>query len=179
MSSAHQYIPHYTVADYQQWQGDWELWQGHPVSMTPSPFGKHAKLLVNLAAALKFAVRASKCDATVLMEIDWIVSNDTVLRPDLSIVCGAEPDRHVESPPALVAEILSDSTRTRDLEFKRSCYEERGVGCYLIVDPQIDRITILERQSDGKFGERNPEETMAITLCGTCDIRFRIADVFE
>ena len=179
MSSAHENIPHYTVADYQQWEGDWELWQGHPVSMTPSPFGRHSKLLANLVTALNNAIRENRCHATVLVEIDWIVSSDTVLRPDLSLVCGTEPEGHVESAPALVAEVLSDSTRTRDLEFKRTCYEEHGVGCYLIVDPQIDRITVLERQSDGKFRERPPKETIAITLCDTCSISFRSADVFE
>ena len=179
MSSAHENIPHYTVADYQQWPGDWELWQGRPVSLLPNPFGRHAKLLVSLVAALKFAIRENHGDATVLASIDWIVSTDTVLRPDLVVVCGPEPERHVESPPALVAEILSDSTRTRDLEFKRTCYEEQGVGCYLIVDPQIDHIMVLERGPDGKFQERRSNATISLKVCDNCHINFRTVDVLE
>lgn len=56
--------------------------------MSPSPFGRHAKLLARTVAALQTAIDAGRCDATVLFEIDWIVSNDTVLRPDAVVVCG-------------------------------------------------------------------------------------------
>jgi hypothetical protein len=41
MSSVRKFIPRYTVADYRQWQGDWELLDGVAVSVTPSPFGIH------------------------------------------------------------------------------------------------------------------------------------------
>lgn len=129
MIPVHKDIPHDTVADCQHREGGWELWQGRAVSLLPSPFGRHAKLLINLGSALKVAIRKDGCDATVLAGIDWIVSSDTVLRPDLTVVCGAEQERHVERPPAPVAEILSISTRTRGLEFKRMCYEKQGVGC--------------------------------------------------
>ena len=37
--------------DYQQWEGAWELWNGVAISMTPSPFGRHAKALTDMAAA--------------------------------------------------------------------------------------------------------------------------------
>ena len=33
------YKPRYTVDDYESWAGDWELWQGTAIAMTPSPFG--------------------------------------------------------------------------------------------------------------------------------------------
>ena len=42
MSIAPKYQPHYTVDDYQHWEGDWELWNGVAVAMAPSPFGPHA-----------------------------------------------------------------------------------------------------------------------------------------
>ncbi len=41
MSRALKYIPNYTLTDYRRWEGDWELWDGIPVSMSPSPFGTH------------------------------------------------------------------------------------------------------------------------------------------
>ena len=89
MSTAPRYLPHYTVADYRLWEGDWELWEGIPVAMTPSPFGRHQELTVKLAAALLGAVEASGCEAKVLAEIDWIIADDTVVRPDVVLVCGA------------------------------------------------------------------------------------------
>ena len=39
---------HYTLADYAQWQGDWELIQGRPQAMTPSPGISHKVVGGNL-----------------------------------------------------------------------------------------------------------------------------------
>ncbi len=43
MSTVRKYQPHYTVEDYRQWKGDWELWYGTAVAMSPSPFGPHER----------------------------------------------------------------------------------------------------------------------------------------
>lgn len=144
MSTAPRYIPTYTIHDYQQWDGDGELWNIVAIAMTPSPFGKHSRLLVKLAAALEIAVQSTSCNATVLAEIDWIVANDTVLRRDLLIVCGKEPERHVEQTPALVAEILSPGTRSRDLNEKK-----RTV-------PRTKRAIVSDRRP-GQLGARRHE----------------------
>lgn len=69
---------------------------------------------MRMAAELMRAVEDSACGATVLTEIDWIVSDDRVFRPDLLVVCGGPPEKHVVSPPAIVVEILSPSTASRD-----------------------------------------------------------------
>ncbi len=39
------YMPRYTIDDYKLWEGDWELIDGIPFAMTPSPFGKYQKFL--------------------------------------------------------------------------------------------------------------------------------------
>ena len=169
MSTASRYVPHYTIDDYKRWEGDWELWQGIAIAMTPSPFGKHSKLLVNAAACLKNAVSDAKCDATVLAEIDWIIANDTVVRPDVVVVCGSEPEQHVESTPAIAVEILYESTRDRDLGPKRQMYEEQGVPYYLIIDPEPSTVLLLKLQ-DGKFAEVSSTDTFDLEICGSCSL---------
>ncbi len=77
--TARKLIPNYTVQDYQSWKGECELWQGIPVSMTPSPFGPHSAVVVKIITFLVNQLR--NCDATVLTELDWIVDNHTVIRP--------------------------------------------------------------------------------------------------
>ncbi len=119
--------PHYTLADYAQWQGDWELWNGLPVAMTPSSFGNHQQTLTRLARLLGNELERVGCDCEVLVGLDWVVSNDTVVRPDLVMVCNGVPARHLQTPPALVAEILSVSTATRDRTFKRDLYASQSV----------------------------------------------------
>ena len=44
MSTAPRYVPHYTVSEYARWEGDWELIDGVPIAMSPSPFGPHERV---------------------------------------------------------------------------------------------------------------------------------------
>ena len=170
MSTAPPDLPHYTVADHAVWRGDWELLDGVAVAMTPSPFGPHAERLSRLAAALWNGIDAADCHATVLAEIDWIVANDTVVRPDLVVVCGPAPKRHVEQPPALVAEILSDATRSRDQSVKRELYEAHGVRWYLIIDPDADQSSILRLGKSGRYEALPAIGRRDIDLCPDCTI---------
>ncbi|MDZ4851068.1 MAG: Uma2 family endonuclease [Pirellulaceae bacterium] len=82
---------------------------------------------------------------------DWIVQKDTVVRPDVMLVCGTQPSRHLEKPPSLVIEVLSESTANKDLHAKRELYEEQRVEHYLIVDTDESTIRWFALQSTGKY----------------------------
>jgi Uma2 family endonuclease len=130
------YNPHYTLSDYQQWEGSWELWHGVAVAMTPSPFGIHQWLSGRFAHQIIQQCQDQRClDCHVLQEVDWILQEDLVVRPDLSVVCGRLPERFISETPALIIEILSESTRDKDKRWKADLYAERGVRYYAIVDP--------------------------------------------
>jgi len=178
MSTAPKYQPHYTVDDYQHWQGDWELWNGVAIAMGPSPFGRHAQLVGQLAKILGVAIDATDCDAAVLVEIDWIISRDTILRPDLTVICGPAPERHVENVPALVVEILSPSTRDRDRTFKKEIYQREGVRWYLIVDPDKETLLALKLQ-DGEYQPVPHSDTLLIDICGTCSLNVKVDRLFH
>jgi len=178
MSTAPRYIPHYTIADYVRWEGDWELWQGIPVAMTPSPFGRHQYCSLQLARALLSAIEAENCQAVVLQEIDWIISNDTVVRPDVLVLCGEVPQRHVTQPPALVVEILSPHTADKDRNDKLRLYEENGVDHYLIVDPNLNTLVAYCRNEQSKFSPIAPADFYEFTLCKTCHIKLDVASIF-
>jgi len=49
MSAAPRYIPNYTVNDYMLWEGDWQLIDGVPIAMSPSPFGQHERIVMEHA----------------------------------------------------------------------------------------------------------------------------------
>lgn len=172
-------MPHYTVEDYRLWEGDWELWNGVAVAMTPSPFGRHSRLLVSVGSELKSATEACGCNATVLAEIDWIVSADTVLRPDLIVVCGAEPERHVEETPAIAVEILSDSTRERDLTYKRSIYQQQKLPCYLIVDPDTSQLMVLQLNQDGQYVDMPATGDVELVICDDCRLTIQVDRLFR
>jgi Uma2 family endonuclease len=182
MTTARRYQPHYTVEDYRQWEGRWELWAGVAVAMSPSPLGRHAKLLGRLVAALGNSIEAAGCAATVLVEIDWIIARDTVVRPDVTVVCGPEPEGHVEAAPALVFEVLSEATRDRDVVFKRSLYEAQGVPTYLIADPEQRTLHVLSLGTDGRYvGSLGDATAMppVLGLCRDCQITLDPAWLFR
>ena len=178
MSAAIKYAPRYTIEDYRLWQGDWELWDGIAIAMTPSPFGRHQAILVALVSELRAALREGGCEATALVELDWIVSNETVVRPDVIVVCGAAPEKHLEQAPALIAEILSPSTRQNDLTYKRDLYASQGVGTYLIVDPDAKTIEQLSLRHDGNYESVDASTRLEVTLCGHCAIGVDLESLF-
>jgi hypothetical protein len=61
MSLAHQYAPRYTIDDYSTWKGDWELWDGVAIAMTPSPFGRHQQVLFKIAFELRSGIQEVNC----------------------------------------------------------------------------------------------------------------------
>ena len=144
------YIPDYTVEDYALWEGQWELWSGVPVAMSPSADKRHQRISGELYSLLKDALREQGCaDCDIYFELDWVAAPDTVYRPDVVIVCGDRPSRHLETTPVFVAEVLSASTRQRDLLYKRDSYAQLGVRYYAILDPEGESVELLEFQGEG------------------------------
>jgi hypothetical protein len=139
VSTAPRYLPHYTVADHAAWEGDWELVDGVAVAMTPSPFGRHAERLSRLAASFWNAIDATGCPATVLAEIDWIVTNDTVVGPDLVVVCGPAPQR----PGANGVVELSPFSFLGGSPGSARVAHQPGHGCGGAIDRAIPRAAVV------------------------------------
>jgi Uma2 family endonuclease len=129
------YIPRYTYADYVQWKEDWELINGLPYSLLPSPVIRHGQVQMNAAFQFKLALQHNKdCNCIVLSEIDWKINEHTVVRPDVMIICGEPKTDFLEFPPALILEILSPASRRKDRNIKFELYREQGVRYYLMAD---------------------------------------------
>ena len=181
MTLEEQLIPKYNVDEYQLWKGDWELWEGSPVAMSPSSFAKHGSVTAQIVTALNTAVDAAQCNASVIVAVDWIVSSDTVVRPDVTVVCGAIPEKHIMESPSIAIEVLSPSTRNNDLGFKRGLYEEQQVPWYLILDPENERLAVLSIGSSGKYEEvatPNKTEPLKISICDDCELEIAIDRLF-
>ena len=173
------YRPHYTVEDYEQWSGDWELWSGTAVSMSPSPKKIHQRLSKRLVTLLDEALRNANCESCeALQEVDWRVSHDTVFRPDLFIACSDEETDYIEHPPRFIAEILSESTREKDRHFKREAYQALGVGYYMMVDPEDSTIVFLEL-IEGEYREKSDLEEVELILDEECKLSLRLTRLFD
>ena len=146
--------------------------------MTPSPFGRHQAVTFALVAELRAAILSHGCGATALGELDWIISNDTVVRPDVIVICGGVPEKHLESPPDLIGEVLSPSTRKNDLTYKRELYQSQGVRNYLIVDPDAKTIQQLTLSPDGVYESAESVSKIKVTVCDGCEIEVESQKLF-
>lgn len=160
---AHQYNPGYTVADYNMWEGDWELIDGYPYAMSPSANSKHQRLASKMLIALSSELSGYKggCDnCEVFYELDWIINDNTVVRPDLAIVCN-QTDKFITHSPKLIVELLSPATALKDRHIKFDIYEEQGVPYYIIIDPETLQFSVNVLTA-GSYSEQNDIETFDI-----------------
>lgn len=129
----------------------YELLDGY-LLVTPSPEVPHQLSIGRLVVLLSAA--AAPDHMVLPAPTDWFVSDTTVLQPDVIVTKRTDVSRRrVERPPLLAVEVLSSSTRARDLTLKRAAYERAGVASYWIVDPKGPGLTVLELGPVGRYQE--------------------------
>lgn len=175
MSTQPRFAGH-TVADYRDWAGDWELIRGRAVVMGPSPFGPHERSVSRLSYLIQRELRRHDCRCEVYTNLDWIVAADTVIRPDLMVVCGDQPNQHLERPPEMIVEVLSPATRELDQTVKREIARERGVPHYCVVDPDTRQFAVARDSCWDSVGD---DGDALFSLGGGCAIRLRPRDLFD
>jgi Uma2 family endonuclease len=150
MSIADKYRPQFKYEDYLVWEGRWELIDGMPYAMSPSPAADHQKINGRLWSIFENAlqINCDKCEA--FLPIDWKINENTVVQPDLVVVCSKLKKKYLDFTPSVTVEILSPSTALKDRHEKFELYEQEGVQYYLIVDPQFKKIEIYQLKK-GKY----------------------------
>ncbi len=141
-------LPKYTVSDYEQWEGRWELIAGIPFAMSPLPNAKHQWINSNIIYELKSALK--ECNSCrVYMPIDWKINEDTVVQPDASVVCGEITGHYLRFPPKVAFEIVSQASEKKDREIKHDLYYASEVKYYVIVLPEHETIEVYEWSENG------------------------------
>ncbi|MBC7865690.1 MAG: Uma2 family endonuclease [Bacteroidia bacterium] len=128
------YSAHYTVEEWEHWQDRWELIHGAPYCMIPSPGIEHQYICGNIYHQVKEKLKHCK-NCTVHLPIDWQISLDTVVQPDLSVMCEKVGGNRIKIAPTVIFEILSPSTKIKDQTEKFDLYEAEKVKYYVLVDP--------------------------------------------
>lgn len=149
MSNAVKILPHYTYDEWVQWEGHWELIDGIPYAMSPLPVPEHQRIAGNLHSEFRVPLKScNKC--AVYQPIDYRVSDDTILQPDMLVVCGEITQKYLDFPPALVVEILSPATALKDRHTKYGIYESQGIKYYIIIAADKKEAEVYELL-DGKY----------------------------
>ncbi len=144
MGTAYRILPHYTYEDYCRWEGQWELIEGIPYAMSPMPRPEHQAIAGNLHAELRAALKNAGCSCTVYQPIDYKIADDTVLNPDLLIVCKPIPKQFLDFAPEVVVEILSPATALKDRHTKFELYQSQLIPYYLIVETDKKEVEIFQ-----------------------------------
>lgn len=183
---------HYTVEEYLSWPEDdqrYELIDGVPFEMN-APGYEHQRLVAALHVELEIHQRARHKTGggdgqppCVIVEspIDVILSDITVVQPDLIVVCNPAivVDGRVRGAPDLVVEVLSPSTAAKDRKHKRRLYEAAGVPQYLLIDPAYRYAELYSLDNDGRY----PESEMlladnSLTLQVAPGFNLTLSDIF-
>jgi len=81
----------------------------------------------------------------VSLPMDWKISENTVLQPDLFVACFEFRDKKfIAQAPVMVVEVLSPSNKRKDVEVKSKIYSAQGVKYYLIIEPQDDTYKVMQ-----------------------------------
>ncbi len=154
---------YHTYADYLTWSGTYgdEVIDGSAyVREPPSPSLSHQRIVGELGRQIGNALRGKSCEVHMAPldvrlpksggEDDQI---DTVVQPDLLIVCDPEKldARGVRGAPDWLAEVLSPSTASHDQVVKLPAYERAGVREVWLVRP-IERTVAIYRLEAGRYG---------------------------
>lgn len=127
----------WTVDDLESLPDDglqYELLDG-VLLVTPAPIPVHQRATRELFLLLH-AVCPSHYEV-FFAPLDWQPDRRTSLQPDLLVVAKDKiGPKNITENLALAVEVLSPSTRRKDMVLKRSKYEEVGVPSYWVVDPK-------------------------------------------
>lgn len=166
----------YTAADREHLPGDvrTELIDGVLYDMD-SPKAAHQITLVNLSNQLFNQIEKCGGEGMVFVAPSdvWLTGDDkNIFQPDIYILSDYTMigrDGYTKGTPPFITEILSPSTRSKDLLLKSYKYHAAGVREYWIVDPENRQVTVYDydRDPDGTVNTRHTfDETVSVGISG-------------
>jgi Uma2 family endonuclease len=131
----------------------WELIEGEPVRMMAPETVRHVRLKRNVAESLRAALTANGLPCEALGDgVAVRVGDGGQYQPDAVVTCAAtvDPDAVEVPEPVIVVEVLSPSTRSRDLTDKMQGYFAlSSVQHYLLIEPRKRLVVHMRRGADG------------------------------
>lgn len=152
-----------TQAEFRAWlddrpdggRGHYELLNGRIVVSPPAGW-PHGQIAVNVTLALRQHADRHCIGRVFDSSTGFDLPSGDTLEPDASVVTTARWNaapapvfgQFLKVVPDLVVEILSPSTRSRDLTEKKDVYARNGVDEYWVIDPRALSVTVFSRRGD-------------------------------
>ena len=144
----------YTLEDYMALPVDCpaELSDGNLYRMEAPSFihqiigGELHRQISNFIISHKGSCIACTAPADILLDRD----DRTAVQPDVFVICdrGNITRKHGMGAPDLVIEVLSPSTKKKDMNLKRDKYQRAGVREYWMIDPDKQKVIVENFEGD-------------------------------
>ncbi len=171
----------YSFTDTRPDEEKWELIDGEPIlNASPSPI--HQWIVKSILVWLALREREPGASWAVLPGLGVRVSRTNRPEPDVLIIPRAAPsfnslDR--DTSEVIVAfEILSPSTRDRDLRWKRTAYTSLPSLTHYIVIAQ-DAVDVVVFARDAGFAERHLRSLAETIELPALDISLPLAEIYR
>ncbi len=172
----------YTIDDYLALPDDvrCELIDGELIKME-SPTRTHQSIAGFLFYKIYSYIEENGGQCTpYIAPLDVQLDKDdrTMVQPDVMVVCHpeVETEKRLFGAPDFVAEILSPSTRRKDMVVKLHKYMNAGVREYWIIDPDEERVSTYlfgKDDNDIAFASFSMQEDIPVGIYeGKCSINF-------
>ena len=172
-----------------------ELIDGVIYNMSPANL-RHIRIQGHLFTIINNFLAGKKCKA--FFEAEAVLSERDHLIPDISIVCDDSKikESYIDGAPDFVAEILSPSTRKRDITVKKDIYERSGVKEYWVISPKDEAIEVYRLNEQGAFyldnvytrftesewerlrEEEKAEQNLSLKISLYDDLEIQLDDIF-
>lgn len=126
--------------------------------MSPAPTGAHQHVVAMLLTILLQHVREHDLGRCLPAPFDVVLSDDTVVQPDIVFVRSERfeslYDGHgLRGAPDLVVEVLSPGTARLDRTAKRELYRHAGVPWLVLIEPGARLAEVFELTDDGAHSQ--------------------------
>ena len=123
--------------------------------MAPAANPTHGSIIGRLYAFFFSYLDAKNAGYVFVDDVDVYLKEGPLFKPDLIVVLEENSsiidwDKGIYGSPDMLVEVLSKSTKKRDVTIKKDPYEANGVREYWIVDPYMKAISVYLLR-DGKY----------------------------
>ena len=119
------------------------------IYLLASPRTTHQKILLELSSIFYNLFKGKKCTPKIAPYDIRLCRNENcknIVQPDIMVICDLEEklgeDDYYKGVPALMVEIISRSTKSKDYIKKLDLYMSCGVSEYWIVDPESREVQV-------------------------------------
>ena len=162
----------FTLEDYYALPDDQraELIDGVIYDMT-APTTAHQQIILYLGSKIRehILTHKGKCVTSIApTDVRLDMDDRTMVQPDILVVCERDQviARRIEGAPDLVIEILSPSTRRKDLHIKAGKYARAGVRELWLVDPRDRRVIIYGFEDGDSTGLYSLRDKVPVSIFG-------------